>query len=136
MLLSSGFDAIPFSGTIRAENNTFKDTGGDCYIGQAIGSLWIYALHSDIEIPLEIDGLNITQARGDAITVHGPKTAKDIRLANVTVDGAAGNVIRIYPETSGRMEAKGLRAGNYAGQMVENGNPSNFEVILDSPTAP
>jgi len=136
LLLSSGFDAIPFSGTIRAANNTFKDTGGDCYIGQAIGSLWIYALHSDIEIPLEIDGLNITQARGDAITVHGPKTAKDIRLANVTVDGAAGNVIRIYPETSGRMQVKALRAGGYAGQLVENGNPQKFEVILDPPVAP
>lgn len=136
LLLSSGFDAIPFSGTIRAENNTFKDTGGDCYIGQAIGSLWIYALHSDIEIPLVIDGLTIEQARGDAITVHGPKTAKDIRVTNVTVDSAAGHVIRIYPETSGRMEVKALRAGNYEGQLVENGNPDDFEVILDPPAAP
>jgi hypothetical protein len=130
LLLSSGFDAIPFSGVIRAENNTFKDTGGDSYIGQAIGSLWIYALHSDIEIPLEIDGMAIEQARGDAITVHGPKTAKDIRLAGVTVDGAAGHVIRVYPETSGRMEVKSLRAGNYAGRLVENGNPEAFEVVL------
>ena len=136
LLLSSGFEAIPFSGTIRAEDNTFKDTGGDCYIGQPIGSLWIYALHSDIEIPLEVDGLTIEQARGDAITVHGPKTAKDIRLSKVTVDGAAGNVIRIYPETAGRMAVKSLRAGNYGGKLVENGNPGKFEVLLDAPASP
>ena len=129
LLLSSGFNAIPFSGTIRAEKNTFKDTGGDCYIGQAVGSLWIYAHHSDIEIPLVIDGLTIEQARADAITVHGPKIAKDIRLANVTVDGAAGHVIRISPATPGRMEVKTLRAGNYRGQVVENQSPGEFQVI-------
>ena len=131
LLLSSGFEAIPFSGVIRAENNTFKDTGGDSYIGQPVGSLWIYALHSDIEIPLEIVGLKIEQARGDAITVHGPKAAKDIRASNVTIDGAAGNVIRIYPGTSGRMEVKALRADNYRGKMVENGSPKSFEVMLE-----
>ena len=136
LLLSSGFDAIPFSGTIRAENNSFKDTGGDCYIGQAIGSLWIYALHSDIEIPLEIDGMIIEQARGDAITVHGPKTAKDLRLSNVAVDGASGNVIRIYPETSGRMTVKSMRAERYNGKLVENGNPAGFDVVLDPPATP
>jgi hypothetical protein len=130
LLLSSGFDAIPFSGTIRAENNTFKDTGGDSYIGQAIGSLWIYALHSDIEIPLVIDGLTIEQARGDAITVHGPKAAKDIRLANVTVDGADGHVIRIDPAASGRMEVKALRARDYRDPLVQNGNPENFGVAV------
>jgi hypothetical protein len=129
LLLSSGFNAIPFSGTIRAEKNTFKDTGSECYIGQDVGSLWIYAHHSDIEIPLVIDGLTIEQARADAITVHGPKIAKDIRLANVTVDGAAGHVIRISPATPGRMEVKTLRAGNYRGQVVENQSPGEFQVI-------
>ena len=129
LLLSSGFNAIPFSGTIRAEKNTFKDTGSECYIGQDVGSLWIYAHHSDIEIPLVIDGLTIEQARADAITVHGPKIAEDIRLANVTVDGAAGHVIRISPATPGRMEVKTLRAGNYRGQVVENQSPGEFQVI-------
>lgn len=133
LLISSGFEAIPFSGTIRAENNTLKDTGGDCYIGKAIGSLWIYALHSDIAIPLEIDGLKIEQARGDAITVHGPKAAKDIRISNATVEGAAGNVIRIYPEASGKLAAKALRAADYTGELVENGSPEKFEVVLDAP---
>jgi len=136
LLLSSGFEAMPFGGTIRAENNTFKDTGGDCYIGQSIGALWIYALHSDIGIPLEIDGLTIEQARGDAVSVHGPKAAKDIRLSNIEVDGVTGNVIRIYPETAGRMAVKSLRAGSYGGKLVENGNPENFEVFLDAPAAP
>lgn len=133
LLISSGFEAIPFSGVIRAENNTFKDTGGDSYIGQSVGSLWIYALHSDIEIPLEIEGLTIEDARGDAITMHGPKAAKNIRVSNVEVDGAGGNVIRIYPETSGRMEVKALRADNYRGKLVENGSPENFEVKLEPP---
>ena len=76
-----------------------------------------------------IDGLTIEQARADAITVHGPKIAKDIRLANVTVDGAAGHVIRISPATPGRMEVKTLRAGNYRGQVVENQSPGEFQVI-------
>ena len=133
LLLSSGFDAIPFSGTIKAKDNTFKDTGGDCYIGQSVGSLWIYALHSDIEIPLEIDGLTIEQARGDAITVHGPKSAKDIRISNVAVDGASGNVVRVYPETSGRMTLKSVSAKNYGGKLIENGNPAKFEILVDAP---
>lgn len=131
LLLSSGFDAVPFSGTIRAENNTFKDTGGDCYIGKSIGSLWIYADRSDIEIPVEIDGLNIEQARGDAITVHGPKSASDLRLSGVTVEGAGGNIIRIYPEASGRMAVNSLRAVHYGGELVENGNPGGFQVDLE-----
>lgn len=136
LLLSSGFEAVPFSGTIRVENNTFKDTGGDCYIGQTIGSLWIYALHSDIDIPLQVDGLVIEQACGDAITVHGPKTAKDIRLADIAVDGAAGNVIRIYPGAAGRMEAKNLRAANYGGRLIDNAAGEKFEVVLDAPPSP
>jgi hypothetical protein len=34
------------------------------------------------------------------------------------------------------MQVKALRAGGYAGQLVENGNPQKFEVILDPPVAP
>ena len=135
LLISSGFKAIPFSGTIVAKDNVFKDTGGDCYIGQTVGSLWIHALHSDIEIPLEIDGLTIERARGDAITVHGPKTAKDIRLRGVSIDGASGSAIHIYPSTSGKMDVRGLQAAGYQAQLLRNDSPETFEVVLEESTA-
>ena len=133
LLLSSGFKAIPFSGTIVVKDNFFKDTGGDCYIGEPVGSLWIYALHSDIEILLDIDGLKIERSRGDAVTVHGPKAARDIRLQGVTIDGAVGSAVHIYPSTWGRMDVKRLRAAGYQAQLLRNESPETFEVTLDSP---
>lgn len=43
ILISSGHGALPFGGTIRATDNTFVATGGDCYIGEPVGVLWLHA---------------------------------------------------------------------------------------------
>lgn len=85
ILVSSGFGAVPFGGEIRLTRNTITDAGGDCYIGESVGSLWIHAKDSDISAPISVSGLRVVDAPNSAITVHGPKRVGDLRLKNIVI---------------------------------------------------
>jgi len=110
LLISSGHGAIPFSGTIRATGNTFNETGGDCYIGERVGAIWIHAAESDIDVPVIIDRTKILDALDAGITTHGPRRIADLRLVNTKVHRANGPAILLGPGSSGAVLVSGLTA--------------------------
>lgn len=131
LLISSGFESIPFSGEILVENNTFIRTGGECYIGEPVGGLWIHCHHSDIEVPVHIRGTSLIDSAQSAISVHGPKGAQVLQLDDVRVDGLAQEPIHIFPKTYGKMEVRSIATKNVATQNpLRNESPEKFDVMI------
>lgn len=97
LLISSGHGALPFRGTIEAVGNRFVRTGGECYLGERTGSLWIHAHHSDIEARLVIRDLAIVDPAGDAVTIHGPCRVRDLAVADASFLCVTGQAIRLMP---------------------------------------
>lgn len=89
--ISSGFEAVPFAGTIRVENNRIVGAGGQCYIGETIGGIWLYAKDSDIDAEIMIDRLAVTDSAEAAVTFHGKRAINNVVLRHV-VSGEKGNV--------------------------------------------
>ena len=136
ILVSSGFGSIPFGGTIRVNDNTVSATGGDCYIGETVGSLWIHAKDSDITVPVLVDGLRINEAPDSAITVNGPKNVSDLRLRDITVTGAGGHAIDIKGSGSGTVTVSGLHCSRIGSEPIREGSSGNFPVKVEDHTAP
>jgi len=86
ILISSGFEAVPFSSSIIARNNTIISTGGECYIGERVGGIWIYAKDSDIEVPIIIENNRIRDSAESGITLHGPRALSDLQIRNQHFD--------------------------------------------------
>lgn len=133
ILISSGFEAIPFSGTIQVEDNSITDAGGDCYIGETVGGLWIHAKDSDIGARISVSGLHITDSRNSAITVIGPKKVSSVNLTNVWINGAAEYGIDIKAKASGSLHASGLHIANCRLGPLHNGSASQFQVDVTTP---
>ena len=131
ILVSSGFEAVPFSGTIRVEDNTVVDAGGDCYIGETVGGLWIHAKDSDIGATISVSGLRISGSRHSAITVIGPKKVTRVELADIWIDGAGEYGIDIKAKASGSLHASGLHIANCRLGPVHNGSSGEFQVDVD-----
>ena len=131
ILVSSGFEAVPFSGTIRVEDNTIADTGGDCYIGETVGGLWIHAKDSDIGATISVSGLRISGSRHSAITVIGPKKVSRVDLADIWIDGAGEYGIDIKANGTGSLHASGLNTANCRLGPVHNGSAGEFQVDVD-----
>lgn len=136
ILVSSGFEAVPFSGTIRVEDNTIADTGGDCYIGETVGGLWIHAKDSDIDATISVSGLRIADSRHSAITVIGPKKVSRVDLAGIWIDGAGEYGIDIKAKASGSLHASGFHTANCRLGPVHNGNPGQFQLDVANDKAP
>lgn len=131
LLISSGFESIPFSGEILVEDNTFIRTGGECYIGEPVGGLWIHCHHSDIEVPVHIRGTSLIDSAQSAISVHGPKGAQVLQLDDVRVNGLAQEPIHIFPKTYGKMEVRSIATKNVATQNpLRNESPEKFKVLI------
>jgi len=131
LLISSGFESVPFSGVIQAEDNTFIRTGGECYIGEPVGALWIHCHHSDIEVPVQVRGLSLIDSAQSAVSVHGPKGAKDLQLEDVRVDGLAQEPVHILPKTHGKMQIRSLATTNVqSAKTVRNDSPETFQVLI------
>jgi len=128
VLVSSGFDALPFAGSIRIDNNTIRDAGGDCYIGEAIGALWIHAKQSDINATLSISNLRIEGGPKSGITVHGPMALKRLELRDVSIGGVTGHGIDIRSNTSGNLNASSLRISGAGLDPVRNDSSGRFVV--------
>lgn len=131
LLISSGFESIPFSGAILVEDNTFIRTGGDCYIGEQVGGLWIHCHHSDIEVPVQIRGISLIDSSQSAVSVHGPKGAQALQLENVRVEGLEQEPIHIFPKTYGKMAVRSISMKNVARQNpLRNESPEKFSVLI------
>lgn len=134
ILVSSGFEAVPFSGTIRVEDNSVADAGGDCYIGETVGGLWIHAKDSDINATISVSGLRISGSPDSAITVVGPKMVRSVDLGDVWIDGAGEYGIDIKANASGSLLTTGLHIANCRLGPVHNGNAGQFQVDVANPT--
>lgn len=122
ILISSGHGAIPFGGAISASDNTFIDTGGDCYIGARVGAVWVHAAESDIDAPIFLDRTQIFDAADAGVTVHGPHRIADLRLVGTAIRGADGPAIRIQPEAAGTLTIQGLTATGTREPLIQNGS--------------
>jgi len=131
ILISSGFESIPFAGTIRIEDNSITDTGGDCYIGETVGGLWIHAKDSDITAPIEISGLRITDSRKSGITIHGPRKALNINFRNIEINGTEEYGIEVKPSAGGSLHANGLKIANNRLEAIHNRNNGQFSVGIE-----
>ena len=100
LLISSGHGAIPFQGTIEANGNRFIRTGGECYIGERNGGLWIHAHESDIDARLVIRDLAVIDSAQAAVTIHGPRSIKDIAIENALFRAATEPAIELMPSAA------------------------------------
>lgn len=132
VLVSSGFDALPFAGSIRIENNTIRDAGGDCYIGEPVGALWIHAKQSDIEATIAISDLRIEGGPESGITLHGPKAVSDLELHDVRISDVAKHGIDVRPDASGILHATGLQITRSGLAPVRNASAGRFELLGES----
>lgn len=130
ILVSSGFEAVPFSGTIRVEENSVADAGGDCYIDESVGGLWIHAKDSDIDATIAVSGLRITDSPKSAITIHGPKKAPRVSFRDVRIDCAGEFGIDIKPNAVGSLRASGLRIARTRLDPVHNASGGRFSVDI------
>ena len=130
ILVSSGFNAYPFEGTIRVENNRIVGAGGDCYIGEQVGGLWFHAKDEDVAAQIEVRNLEIIDSHDSAISIHGPREFESIRLENITIAGAAKAALEAMPgaratvhvremEFSGVPEGKAIHHEGSAVNVVE-----------------
>ena len=110
LLISSGHGAIPFRGTIEAEGNRFVRTGGECYIGERNGGLWIHAHESDIEARLVIRDLTVIDPAQAAVTIHGPRAVRDITIADALFRGGTEPAIQLMPSAAPvEVKSSGIR---------------------------
>ncbi len=91
LLISSGHDAVPFTGALLIQSNRFIRTGGDSYIGEPVGALWVYAADSDIDAAIRVEDLTIVQPDHAGISVHGPYRISDL----ISIRDPGGPGIRI-----------------------------------------
>lgn len=100
LLISSGHGAIPFAGSLHVENNRFVRTGGTCYVDGQNGGLWIHAQDSDLEVPVFIRDLEILDSANSGITLHGPRSIRQVLLENVTLQGPRETGLLFLPSAS------------------------------------
>jgi len=135
VLVSSGFNCVPYCGPIHVRDNLIEDTGGDCYIGQQVGGVWIHAHNSDIEVPIILQNLEIDNSSKAAISIHGPMAAKNIQIRNVKIKGRDRDAVHIFSNASGRLTLEKIAIEESQYGLVMNDNPQHFQVVTET-TAP
>jgi hypothetical protein len=136
ILISSGFEAFPFEGTIRVENNRIVGTGGDCYIGEPVGGLWLYGKDADIQADIVIRNLTIKDSRESGITIHGPKKFESIDMETVHIDGTGKAGLESKQGARANIRIRGLEiSGAPAGDVVHHRNSAVAIEVLDSAPA-
>lgn len=123
LLISSGHGALPFEGEIRVANNTFIRTGGDSYIGEAVGGLWLFAQETDIRAAIRVRNLTLVDSTDAAVSIHGPGAITDAILERVTVQDAQDAVIRVHPKARGAVEVRGLDVSPETLPVLRNDSP-------------
>ncbi len=101
LLVSSGHGAIPFEGTVTADNNRFVRTGGQCYADGRNGAVWFHAMDSDIGAEVVIRDLEVIDSGFALVSVHGPRSVRSITLENIHGDGHGTEDVVIHPSSAG-----------------------------------
>lgn len=120
VLVSSGFEAVPLSGTILVEENRIRSTGGDCYIGEDVGGLWFHAKDSDIEATIIARNNTIHNSADSGISLHGHKAFHDLQIIGNMIEGTGGAGVRAFPGTSGKVRLVNNQWHALEGATVEN----------------
>lgn len=118
--ISSGFEAVPFSQPIRVENNRIRGAGGECYIGEPVGGLWIYAKDSDIEVPVTVSGLVIEDSLHAGVSVHGPNAVKQLELRDVSIRNSSRYGVHFAPGSSGRVRMSNITVQDASARDIQN----------------
>lgn len=129
--VSSAFHCVPYSGPVRLVNNEIRDAGGDCYIGQRIGAVWIHGKDSEIQTPVIIENLHVIDPQGPALSIHGPAKVADVQLLHAHATGLPAEAVRILPGASGRLRMTGGTWQPQPDPVVKN-ESSGFQVDLEA----
>jgi hypothetical protein len=104
MLISSGHGALPFTGLIGLYNNDIQGAGGEAYIGDRVGGLWLFAQESDIEATIDVRGLRLDASAHAGISMHGPHRIRQLQLQKLECQPADTPWIIICSHAKGRVE--------------------------------
>lgn len=127
--VSSSFNCVPYSGPVRLIDNEVRDAGGDCYIGQRIGAIWVHAKDSDIEIPVVFENTRVIDPQGPLLSVHGPAAAKNVSLDGARLGEGTEFAIHILPNARGRLSVSRLEIPAVDCEPVLDESP-DFEVEI------
>lgn len=125
--VSSGFEAVPMVGKIVVENNRIRGAGGECYIGEPVGGLWIYAKDSDMDVPVEVRGLRVEDSLHAGVSVHGPKAVERFLLNNTVISGSSRFGIYCASSASGRVRMRDVTFRGVAERAVQNDGTVRIE---------
>lgn len=129
--VSSAFNCVPYSGPVRLVNNEIRDAGGDCYIGERIGAVWIHGKDSAIDRPVVIENLRVIDPQGPALSIHGPAKVADVQLLQPLAKGLPAEAVHILPGANGRLRIVGGEWHPTPEPLVRNESPG-FHVDLQS----
>lgn len=127
--VSSSFNCVPYSGPVRLLDNEVRDAGGDCYIGQRIGAVWVHAKDSDIATPVVFENTRVIDPQGPLLSVHGPAAAKNLSLDGARLGEGTEFAIHILPNARGRLSVSRLEIPAVDCEPVLGESP-DFEVEI------
>jgi hypothetical protein len=91
----------------------------------------LHARDSEITAAIQVVNLRIEDASNSAITVHGPKTMRDVTLDGVHVNGAAEHGIHIKGSVSGTLQQGQIELNRVVGEQVRNEAVDRFHIKSD-----
>ena len=125
--LGSRFDATPFRGDIRIENNAIIRSGTlDPNWHFGVGAFWLYALDRPItDARISVRGLTVLEASHSAIQVLG-KPIRGVSFDGVSICGAGAGAVQVQAPGSASFRRVVATSLNGAG-VVSDG--SDFEIV-------
>lgn len=126
LLISSGHGAAPFTGTLHITNNIFDNTGGPCYIGENVGSVWIHAAESPITARILLRNNTLISPKDAGLSLHGPQTISRLVIDRLTVQNRHAPAVRIARNASGSASLHSLAAPGPAPAILNESH--NFEI--------
>jgi hypothetical protein len=130
--LSSGFGAVPFSGTIVVRDNRIHGAGNDAYIGDTVGGLWLHAKDSVIEAKILIEDLAIEDSLYSAVTIHGPHSFQQLTLADLRIRGAGEHGIHVKSGAKGQLTIQRIQIAETAEAPLQNDGSAGFTIKYPS----
>ena len=129
MLVGSGFGSTPLRGTVRLENNRIESTGGDCYIGERVGGIWLWANDSDVEAKVIVKGNTLIDSAASGLSLHGKNRFETVIVDDLKIEGTADFAIHAYPGVSGNLSIRALAFEGPEDAVLQNeaGDGFSFE---------
>ncbi len=128
ILISSGFGAMPLSGTIVVEDNVIIGTGGDSHIGEKVGGLCFQGRDSDMVASIVVRNLRIEASKDSAVTFHGPKAIRNVQVDALLIEGAGEAGIKVMPKARGSARIGQMQVHGAPGGELQNEAGEKFVV--------